>query len=87
MSSCFGCISKSIRIAQQAAKISQQRRVIHRQRKEIRKLNEVIQRSKQECSDIISEARTEMSQHLPRGSWSFFKGRGQAAIQVLRRLG
>ena len=62
-----------------------------RLREQVKRAKKVIKRQKRQLDDvrglawkIIKSAEKEMLAHLPRGTWSLWKGRGEAAYSIFR---
>lgn len=60
-------------------------------RKQIKLAKEVIKKQKQQLDavremawNIMKQAERAMAGHLPRGTWSLWKGRGEAAFAIFR---
>jgi len=62
------------------------RQVIEKQRKAIRRLQDRINRVRDFCTIIYSQAVHVMSEHQPRGTWSLWRGRGEMAAKVYNML-
>lgn len=53
---------------------------------EVKRLQRIIREGQQEAAGIISQADEILSQHQPRGRWSFAKGAKRATEAILNRL-
>lgn len=59
---------------------------VERLREIIEKMGKAIQAIQNYCLNIYSQAAQVMSRHQPRGTWSLWRGRGEVAREVYRRL-
>lgn len=76
---CTACHAKDVII-------QRQRQQIELLKREIRRLRQILKNAKAVCSEIVDQANSIMSQHQPRGKWSFAKGAGRTATTIAKWL-
>lgn len=84
---CSNCSYLEHENAMLRAEIRRLEQEIRRLKEIIRKLRRIIEDAQKACQQLIDRADSIMSQHQPRGKWSFAKGSratAQAILSVLR---
>lgn len=81
--SCEALAQENARLQQENARL---RQTVARQRRKIQRLQYVIKRTNDYAVSVYQKAAKAMSEHQPRGKWSFHKGAGETARKVYNRL-
>lgn len=74
-------------MSQQCTSCSAKDAIIQAQQKKLLRLQRIVQRAQAACVTVASNADQVLSQHQPRGTWSFARGARQAAQAIVKYLG